>query len=120
MDFVTGLPISTNWKRENYDSILVIIDWLIKIVYYELVKIIIDTSGLAIVILDVIIWYYGLPDLIMTNWGSVFTSKFWSSLCYFLGIKQMFSIVFYPQTDGQTKRQMSTMKTYFWAIVNFE
>ncbi len=26
MDFVTGLPISTDWKGDSYDSILVIVD----------------------------------------------------------------------------------------------
>ena len=33
IDFVTGLPVSTNWKDETYDSILVIVNWLTKIVY---------------------------------------------------------------------------------------
>ncbi len=34
MDFVTGLPISANWKGDSYDSILVIVDRLTKMVYY--------------------------------------------------------------------------------------
>ena len=33
MDFITGLPILTDWKRDNYDLILVIVDQLIKIVH---------------------------------------------------------------------------------------
>ncbi len=32
MDFVTGLPISANWKDDSYDSILVIVDRLTKMV----------------------------------------------------------------------------------------
>ena len=56
----------------------------------------------------------------MSDRGSVFTSKFWSSLCYFLGIKQKLSTAFYPQTDGQTERQNSTMETYLQAFVNFK
>ena len=88
MDFVTGLPLSVDWKSDNYDSILVIVDQLTEMVHYEPVKVIIDTSGLAEVIIDVVFQHYGLPDLIVTNRGSLFTSKFWSSLCYFLGIKQ--------------------------------
>ena len=86
IDFVTGLPISINWKGNSYDSILVIVDWLTKIVYYELVKITIDKPRLVKVILDVLIRYHDLPNSIMTNGGSLFTSKFWSLLCYFLGI----------------------------------
>ena len=76
MDFVTGLPISTDWKRESYDSILVIVDRLTKMVHYKSVKITINTSGLAKVIIDVVIRHHGLPDSIITDWGSLFTSKF--------------------------------------------
>ena len=36
---MTGLLILINLKQENYNSILVIINWLIKMVYYKLVKI---------------------------------------------------------------------------------
>ena len=42
MNFVTSLPISTDWKGDSYDSILVIVDRLIKMVHYEPVKITID------------------------------------------------------------------------------
>ena len=55
MDFITGLSVSTNWKGESYDFILVIINRLTKLVYYELVKVIIDALGLAKVILDVVV-----------------------------------------------------------------
>lgn len=87
IDFVTGLPISTDWKNDGYDSILVIVDWLIKMVHYELIKVIIDVAGLKEVILDVVVRHYGLPDLIVTNRGLLFTLNFWPLLCYFLRIK---------------------------------
>ena len=87
MDFVMGLPVSTNWKGDTYDSILVIIDRLMKMIHYEPVKVTIDSPGLAEVILDVVVQHHGLPNSIVSDRGSVFTSKFWSSLCYFLGIK---------------------------------
>ena len=120
MDFVTELPISTDWKDDSYNSILVIVDRLTKMVYYEPVQVMIDTPGLAEVILDVVVRHHGLPDLIVSDRSSVFTSKFWSSLCYFLDIKRQLSTAFYPQTDGQTERQNSMMEAYFQAFVNFE
>ena len=120
MDFVTGLPLSADWKGDNYDSILVIVNRLTKMVHYEPVKVTIDAPGLAEVIIDVVVWYHGLPDLIVTDRGSVFTSKFWSSLCYFLGVKRRLSNAFHLQTDGQTEQQNSTMKGYLQAFVNFE
>ena len=120
MDFVTGLPLSADWKGNSYDSILVIINRRTKMVYYKPVKIIIDTLGLAEVILDMVVQHHGLPDSIVTDKGSLFTSKFWSSLYYFLGVKQRLLIAFHPQTDGQTERQNSIMEAYLRAFVNFE
>ena len=82
-------------------------------VYYKQVKFTINTPDLIKIIINIIIKYYGFLDLIVTNQGLLFTSKFWSSLCYFFGIKQKLSIAFYLQINGQTKRQNNIMKTYF-------
>ena len=64
--------------------------------------------------------YHGLPDSIISDRGAIFTSKFWSSLCYFFVIKRRLSTAFHPQTDGQTERQNSTMEAYLRAFVKFE
>ena len=64
--------------------------------------------------------HHGLPDSIIINRRSLFTSKFWSLLYYFLGIKQKLFIAFHPQTDGQTERQNSIIEAYLQAFVNFE
>ena len=120
MDFVTRLPLSSNWKSNNYNFILVIVNQLTKMVYYKPVKVIINAPGLAKVIINVIVWHHGLPDSIVTDRGSVFTSKFWSLLCYFLVVKRRLSTAFHPQTDDQTERQNSTMEAYLRAFVNFE
>ena len=87
MDFVNGLPVSTDGKGETYNSILVIIDQLTKIVHYKPVKVTINNSGLTKVILNMVVWHHGLSKSIVSNRSSIFTSKFWSLLCYFLSIK---------------------------------
>ena len=120
MDFVTKLPILTDWKSESYDSILVIVDMLTKMVHYKPVKITINAPGLAEVIIDIVVRHHGFFDSIITDWGSPFTSKFWSSLCYFLGIKRRLSTAFHPQTNGQIERQNSTMEAYLRAFVNWK
>ena len=107
---MTGLPALTDWKSKSYDLILVIVDRLTKMVHYKPVKIMIDASGLAEVIIDVVVRHHGLPDSIITDWGFLFTSKFWSSLGYFLGIRRRLSTAFYPQTDGQIERQNGIME----------
>ena len=71
-----GLPVSTNWKRESYDSILVIVDRLIKMVYYELVKVTIDTLRLAEVIISMVMQYHCFLDSIISDRKAIFTSKF--------------------------------------------
>ena len=67
-----------------------------------------------------VIRHYGLPNSIVTNWKLLFTSKFWSLLCYFLGIKRRLSTAFYPQINGQTERQNSIIEAYLQAFVNFK
>ena len=88
--------------------------------HYEPVNVTINALGLAEVIINVVVRYHGLPDSIISDRGAIFTSKFWSSLCYFLGIKRRLSTAFHPQTDGQTERQNSTMEAYLRAFVNWE
>ena len=89
-------------------------------VHYELVKVTINALGLAEVILDMVVQHHDLPDSIVSDRGSLFISKFWSLLCYFLDIKWKLSTAFHPQTNDQTKQQNSTMETYLWAFVNFK
>ena len=115
-----GLPISTDWKGDSYDLIFVIIDRPIKMVHYKPVKVTINAPGLAEVIIVVVVRHHGLPDSIVTDQGSFFTSKFWLLLCYFLGIKRRLSTAFHPQMDGQTERQNSTMEAYLQAFINFK
>ena len=120
MDFVTGLPIFTDWKGDSYNSILIIVNQLTKMVHYKPVKVTIDAPGLEEVMINVVIRHQGLLDFIVTDRGSLFTSKFWSSLCYFFGIKRRLSIAFHLQTDGQTERQNSTIEAYLRAFINFK
>ena len=112
MDFVISLPISANWKVDSYNLILVIVDWLTKIVHYEPVKVTINASSLAKVIIDMVVCYHKVPESIVTDQGSLFISKFWSLLCYFLGIKKKLLTVFHPKIGGQTKRQNSMIEAY--------
>ncbi len=67
MDFVTILLISANWKGNNYDSILVIVDRLTKIVHYELVKVTINASGLTEVIINVVVCHHEVLESIVTD-----------------------------------------------------
>ena len=100
MDLVTNLLLTADWKGNSYNSILLIVNCLTKMLYYELVKVNINIPKLAEVIINVMVRHYSLPDYIVNDWGAIFISKFWSSLCYFFGIKRKLSTKFHPQTNG--------------------
>ena len=83
--------------------IFVIVACLTKMVHYELVKVTINASKLAEIFMDIVLWHHGLLDSIISDQEVIITSKFWFSICYFVGIKKQLFTAFYPQTDGQTE-----------------
>ena len=56
MDFVLGLPQSADWRGNGYDSILVFVNWLTKLVHYKSVQTTITAPALAEIILNVVVW----------------------------------------------------------------
>lgn len=95
-----------------------IVDCLIKMVYYKLIKITIDALRLVKVIINMIIRYYRVSKSIIIDLSLLFISKFWFLLYYFLEIKKKLFTVFYPQMDGKTKRQNNIIEAYIKAFVN--
>ena len=81
-----GSAISTIWKGDSYNSILIIINRLTKIVHYKLIKINIYVSRLLEIIIDIIVKHHGFLDLIMINKSFLFTLKLWSLFYYFLAL----------------------------------
>ena len=67
MDFIIGLSISANWKGDSYDLILVIVDRFTKMVYYIPVKVTINALSLAEVIIDMVMYYHGIPESIVID-----------------------------------------------------
>ena len=74
---------------------------------------------LADIYLD-IITKYGSPKGIVTDRGSLFTSAFWSEICYYLKIKRKLSTAFHPQTDGATERQNQVLEQYLRCYCDME
>lgn len=118
MDFVTGLRPSKDWRGVKYDSILVIVDRLTKMVHCEAVQKTLTAEGLAEVILNSIIRHHGIPNSIVSDRGSLFTSQSWFVALLFVCLKCRLSTAFHPQIDGQTERQNSTMEAYLRSYVS--
>jgi hypothetical protein len=73
MDFITDLPlVKKNGVEVN--AILVIVDRYSKMNVYVPTTKRCDSMELAIILRDYVVRYYGMPEGILTNRGSVFTS----------------------------------------------
>lgn len=117
MDFITGLPPS---KRGDgvYDAILVVVDRYTKMVRYLPSTVECTAADLAELLFQKVFLRYGSPDGIVSDRGSLFTSSYWSDVCFHLKIKRRLSTAFHPQTDGQTERQNQTLEHYLRVYCN--
>jgi hypothetical protein len=119
MDFITGLPPSGR-RGKAYDAILVVVCRYSKMMRCIACTKTIDAPELAERLYEEIISKVGMPRSIVSDRGSIFTSKWWQTFCYYWGVKRRFSTAFRPQTDGQTERQNQTLETYLRCFVNYQ
>jgi transposase InsO family protein len=119
LDFITELPKGT-YQGQSYDSILVVVDRFTKMSHYIPTRSTMKASDLAEVFLREIIRLHGVPESIVSDRGTLFTSEFWSTFCYYLGVKRKLSTAFHPQTDRQTERQNQTLEQYLRVYSNYE
>jgi transposase InsO family protein len=100
MDCIVGLTMS----QSGYDSIWVIVDQLTKVVQFIPVKITYSGLQLAELYMSRIVCLHGVPKMIVSDRGTLFTSRFWERLHETLDTQLHFSSAYHPQTDDQTKR----------------
>ena len=55
------------------------------------------------------IYPYGAPLYLLTDNGSNLAAKFFEAVCYFLGVKHLFTTAYHPQTNGQVERYNKTL-----------
>jgi hypothetical protein len=58
-----------------------------------------------------IVCLYGVPKKILSDRGTHFMSRFWEKLHEAMDTRLNFSLVYHPQTDGQTQRVNRFLKT---------
>jgi transposase InsO family protein len=114
MDFITDLP-----ESEGCRTIWVIVDRFTKMAHFVALR---EKTAAAVARQFVNhIWkLHGLPDDIVSDRDTAFTSKFWKEVMTFLGIKQRMSTAFHPQTDGQTERVNQVLEAYLRAYCGYE
>jgi hypothetical protein len=111
LDFITKLPPSKR-NGEVFDSILVVVDRLSKMSLYIPAKETWKANDFAAVFMEHVALRFGLPSGIVSDRGTLFTSSFWTEICYQCQIRRRMSTAYHPQTDGQTERQNQTLEAY--------
>jgi hypothetical protein len=119
MNFITDLS-SSKHRNIVYDSILMIVDRYTKFSLYILSKKTWNAENLTNALIDEIFIKFERLVFIVTNRESLFTFKFWSSLCYHLWIRLRYSIVYHSQTNEQIERQNQTLESYLRSYVNYQ
>ncbi|KAF1315744.1 Retrotransposon nucleocapsid protein, partial [Globisporangium splendens] len=115
MDFITGLPLS-----EGYDAILTVVDKLSKRAKYAPTHAKDGAPEAAKVFFDTIVHHHGLPEVVNSDRDSKFTSKFWTSLMKFMGIRLSMTTSHRPQADGQTERQNLVVEDALRCMVSYQ
>jgi hypothetical protein len=114
MDFITGLP-----QSENHNTLWVIVDWLTKMAHFVPCSDTLKLEELADSFIQHILRSHGLPRSIVSDRGSLFTSKFWTQITEAFGTTRSLSTAFHTETDGQTERINAVLEQYLRAYCNY-
>ncbi len=118
MNFIIDLSDSTSVSDVFYDSIIIIVNHLFKMMHYISTWKTMTAFNLINLFLDKVVQYHKASDDIVFDKDFVFTSHFWTLLCYHLLIKWKLSIAFHSCIDDQIKRQNQILETYLQAYCN--
>ena len=108
LDFVGPLPGSSN-RMGEFDMICVIIDILTSMVHLVPSKQTYRATDIAELMFENVYKLHGIPERLISDRDSLFTSKFWKRLHTLVGTQLRMSSVFHPQTDGATERANRTI-----------
>jgi len=112
-DFITKLPLA-----QGYDSILVVVDRLTKMVYFIPTTEKMSVEGLAKLFRDNMWKLYGLPESIILDRGPQFAAGLMKELNGMLGIESKLSTAFHSQTNRQTERVNQELEQYLRIFID--
>ena len=120
-DFIVKLPPSRDpMTGVVYDSILVIVERLTKYMVCIPYKESSSAEELSFAFLREVVAHHGMPEEIISDRDKLFTSKFWTALTAYLGVKRKLSTAFHPQTNGGTERMNQVIEAYLRCYVNYK
>lgn len=113
MDFFGPFPASN-----GYDYIWVVVCRLTSMVHLIPIRTTDSASDLALIYFREVVRLHGLPESIVSDRDSKFTSKFWKELHRLMGAKLLMSTSFHPQTDGLSERSIRSVTQILRANVS--
>jgi hypothetical protein len=78
----------------------------------------ITAEGTALLFLKEVWKYHGIPQVVASDRGPQFITRFTCELYKLLGIKLAMSTAYHPQTDGQTKHVNQVLEGYLCTFTN--
>ena len=112
-DFITKLPLA-----QGYDSILVVVDQLTKMVHFIPTTEKMSAEGLAKLFRDNVWKLHSLPESIISDRGPQFVAGIMRKLNRILGIESKLSMTFYSQTNGQMERVNQELEQYLRMFID--
>ena len=103
---------------QGYNSILVVVDQLTKMVHFIPTTEKTLAEGLARLFRDNVWKLHGLPESIILDRGPQFVAGLMRELNGMLGIKGKLLMAFHPQIDGQTKRVNQELEQYLRMFID--
>ena len=113
LDFMGPLP-----KSNDFDYLLVIIDRLTSQVHLVPTMTIVTARGIAWLILKEVVRLHGIPESIVSDRDTKFTSIFWKELHRLMGSKLLMSTAFHLQMDGATERANRSIAQILRTVVS--
>ena len=118
MDVITWLQESVTYGGTNY-AIPVVVDKLSKIYHYIACFSNMTARKLDKVTKQEVIRLHGVIWAIISDRGTLFTSKLWVNLMYSFRIERQLTTAFHPQTNWQRERLNSHLEQYLRSYVNY-
>ncbi len=113
VNMITRLPMLS-----GHDALLVIVDRFSKAIIPVTCNVKLSAEGWAWILWDHIYTRHGMPQVVISDWGPQFISKFMKELYRMLDITQNTSTAFHLQTDRQTEQVNQEIEKYLWIFIN--
>ena len=115
IDFIVGLPASLN----DNNMVMVVVDRLSKRTHFVACASTATAKDVASLFIRHIFKHHGLPDMIVSDRDTKFTSTFWQHLMLLLGCNTLMATSRHQQTNGMAEITVKILKTYLRNFVDY-